>query len=171
MILNFIKMKRETFLTLVIVALLLLNFGTLGYLFLGKQHGPGKFPPPGGRVGNLLMEQLQFTGEQKKSFEQLRYDHRTAMNKLDEQNKDLLVAYLELLKDESVNAATKDSLEKQMAAIQTQKADITLNHFKQVKQLLTPEQQKRFNDLIPDLIEVVAPAKQQGPPGPPPPGN
>ncbi len=158
-------MKRETFLTVVIVALLLLNFGTLGFLFLNKPpHPPGMFPGrPGGGVGEMLMQELSFTTQQRDDFEKLRFEHRSNMNKLDEANNQLLVSYLQLLKGENIDPAKKDSLEKEMASIQTQKADVTIKHFQQVKNLCNAEQKKKFDEIIPELIQVIA-APKNGPP-------
>ncbi|MFN8285658.1 MAG: periplasmic heavy metal sensor [Chitinophagales bacterium] len=162
-------MKRETFLTVIIIALLLLNFGTLGFLFLNKPHPPGHFPPGpqgGPGVGEMLMQNLSFSTQQREDFEKLRFEHRSSINKLDEQNNQLLVAYLQLLQAENINTSSKDSLEKEMARIQIQKADVTINHFQKVKALCSPEQKKKFDEIIPDLIQVIA-APKNGPPMPP----
>ncbi len=162
-------MKKETLLTLTVVTLLLLNLGTLGYLLLhqGPTPGPGHFPPPpGGGPARLIIETLQLSEAQQKSFDTLKHNHRATMNTLDEKYNRLLVDYLSLLKQPAIDTTAKHSIEKQMADIQVEKADVTIRHFEQVKQLCNEEQKRRFDDLIPELIQVIAAPKNQPPPPP-----
>lgn len=160
-------MKKETLLTIAVVSLLLLNIGTLGYLVVNQNMRYPHFPPPGaGGPARLLIERLQFNEQQQKAFDDLKFSHRSSINKLDEQYNQLLVSYLTLLKQPAIDTVAKHTLEQQMAAIQVQKADITIKHFEAVKQLCNEEQKRRFDEMIPELIQVLAAPKNQPPPPP-----
>ncbi|MFN8298170.1 MAG: periplasmic heavy metal sensor [Chitinophagales bacterium] len=160
-------MKKETLLTIAVVSLLLLNIGTLGYLVVNQNIRHPHFPPPGGGgPARLLVETLQLNEQQQKAFDDLKFSHRSSINKLDEQYNQLLVSYLTLLKQPAIDTVAKHALEEQMAAIQVQKADITIKHFEAVKQLCNEEQKRRFDEMIPELIQVLAAPKNQPPPPP-----
>lgn len=154
-------MKHENLLTISVVLLLLLNFGTLGYLFFGKHHSP---PPP--RVDKVIIETLHWNEEQQQQFDKLKHEHRDAMNKLDEQNEEVARKYFALLNSSLVDTAQKNLLEREMAEIETQKANITFHHLEDLKKICTPEQAKNFAALVPQLIEILIPTHHKS--GPPP---
>lgn len=143
-------MKRETLLTLSIVLLLLLNLGTLGYLFIAQRHGP---PPL--RIDKTIIETLNWNEEQQQQFEKLKHEHRTAMNRLDDQNEETARKYFTLLNSSPVDTAQKDSLEQVMASFEKQKAAITFSHFEDLKKICTPEQVNNFDALVPQLIGIL----------------
>ena len=144
-------MSREKFLTIAVVFLLLLNACTLTFLFLGSRH----HPPHPVRMEKLIPESLGFDKAQIEKFDVLRYEHHSQMITLDEQNKQVLISYLGLLKADSVNVFEKDSLEKVIAAIQQKRAAGTIAHFEKLKAVCKVEQKEKFNTLIPELIRVM----------------
>lgn len=144
-------MKREKFLSLAVVVLLLLNIGTIGFLFFQNSHRP----PYPVRMEKLIPESLGFDNAQVEKFDALRNEHHSQMIVLDEQNKQAMVSYLSLLKADSVKFAEKDSLEKIISGIQQQRAAVTIAHFEKLKAVCTPEQKEKFNVLIPELIRVM----------------
>lgn len=157
-------MKRETLLTIAVILLLVLNFATLGFLVIGRSFVLHHHRPSGLGVGVMISEQLNFTPVQNQKFELLKRAHRDSINRLDATYRQILTSYISLLTTDEHYSATKDSLEKELAKIDVLKADVTLSHFREVKNLTTAEQTKKFNELLPLLIEVIAP-----PPAPLPP--
>jgi periplasmic protein CpxP/Spy len=155
-------MKRETLLTISVVMLLLLNLGTLGYLFLGQRMGSPHHPP---RVDKIIIETLHWNAEQQSKFDILKHEHRSQMNELDDKNREIARGYFMLLNATSLDTAQKDSLEKAMASIEAEKADITFRHFEDLKRICTAEQAKNFDALIPQLIDILlAPRPKHFPP-------
>lgn len=144
-------MKREKFLTIAVVFLFALNISTLAFICF--QHGHR--PPPPIHFEKFIPESLGLNEEQIKTFDELRNVHHTQMMMLDKQNAETLILYFELLKQDEVNTAQKDSLEKIISTIQQQRAAITLDHFQKLKAICTTEQKARFNTIIPELTRVM----------------
>ena len=168
-------MKRETFLTIAIVALLLLNLGTLGYLTLSRERHDGPMPPPPligerGRPGDqrevdhLIVSSLRLTREQESKFDSLKRLHHEAIMKLDGEYETKLTNYFDLLQTGRMNTTAKDSLERQLSLIQKEKASITFDHFRDLRSLCTPEQQPAFDSLLPHLTSIIAPRQEFPPP-------
>jgi lysyl-tRNA synthetase class I len=82
------------------------------------------------------------------------------MNKLDEEYKVLLTEYLNGLKDKDIDTLRNKTLEEKMAAIQIEKARITFSHFANVKSICREDQQKKLIQIVPELINVMAPSNK-----------
>jgi Spy/CpxP family protein refolding chaperone len=151
-------MKRETLLTIAVAVLFLLNVGTLGFLWFGQTH---HHPPPHGRppIDAVLMEGLQLTAEQDQKLEALKHEHRESMIALDKQYNAAVEEYFNLLKGDTVEITSRDSSESKIGSIQVQRAQVTLEHFRQVKTMCNDEQKKRFDSIIPKLVEIMIPPR------------
>lgn len=117
-------------------------------------------PPRPPELFQLITERLHFDEKQKKEFFMLRDQHRDAMNKLDADFEITLRNYLQLLSEENPSVAVQDSLENVIASIEKAKASATLSHFQQVKNVCTPDQKKNFDQLLPELMQVLMPPKK-----------
>lgn len=156
-------MKRETLLTLAVIALLVLNFGTLGYLFFRRPpHPPGGGQRP---LDRQIVQQLQLTDEQKQQFETLKKGHHEQMLAIEKSYRATMEEYFNLLKNDTIEPRLSDSLQAVLGAMQEERAKITLQHFKSLKALCNAEQQQQFAALIPELLEVILPRKPFPPPG------
>jgi len=148
---NFLSGKIQIF----VVFLVLINTIILAYIFILKPN-PNAKPKP----GKFIIESLELDETQISSFEQMKRDHRSQMNKLDEEYKNLLTQYLNGLKEKQVDSVINKTLEEKMAAIQIEKARITFSHFANVKSICREDQQKKLNNIVPELINVMAPANK-----------
>lgn len=156
-------MKKENLLTIAVVALLVLNFGLLGFLFL--RHGPprdGHFPPHGG-PDRLIVEGLKLNAKQIEEFEVLKREHHSQIVKLNDEDRDLHHRYFDLLKADHPNMSIADSLEKKMAFIVSQKNRITFEHFAKLRELCGPEQKILFDKLINEIAAALARPPKDGP--------
>ena len=155
-------MKKETLLTVAVIALLLLNLGMLGFLFFQRPPRPGA-PDP---LGRRIVETLQLDDAQQQQFEVLKTAHHAKMEDFNKAYRDGLGNYFALLKNERVDTAQRDSLQAMLVQIQNERLNITFQHFAELKALCTPEQQQRFQDLLPELMQVILPRpERRGPPG------
>ncbi len=155
-------MKRESLLTIAVVALLLLNFGILGFLFFRRPpHPEGGGPGP---LDRHIIERLHLNAEQKTQFERLKTAHHEQMQAFDRAHRDAMGNYFALLKNDTATPEQQDSLLALVQNIQKNRATVTFQHFTDLKALCTPEQKKDFEALLPELMQVILP--QGGRPGP-----
>lgn len=151
-------MKKETLLTVAVIALLLLNFGILGFLLL-RRSGP---PEAGGRrkLDRQIVETLQLTSTQQQQFDQLKSAHHALMVANNQAYRVALGHYFDLLKNDTVVPAQRDSLQAILTKLQNERVDVTFQHFTDLKNLCTAEQRPSFNELLPNLLQVMLPPKR-----------
>jgi hypothetical protein len=159
-------MERTKLLTITVVGLLLLNFATLGFLFLSgpKGHRPPHDRPEGKPdPKEIIIERLHFDENQQKEYDKIIQWHKGEIKRLDG---NLRLAKNELyaqLKLPQVDVKIKDSL---IAVINTNQKQIEATHFKHfedIKKLCHKEQIQDFNDLTEELSRIFAPNKPPRP--------
>jgi periplasmic protein CpxP/Spy len=153
-------MKRENLLIGLVLFLVLLN----GFVLLRQNRGGGPRhdgPPPHDR---LIIKTLNFDESQQRSFEELKFDHRRKIVELERKFETTLEEYFLLLSVE--NQSKKDSLESIVADLEKQKADITFQHFKDLRNLCRPDQREAFDQFIPELFRFIMPPSPRNLPPP-----
>jgi periplasmic protein CpxP/Spy len=158
------EMNRTKLLTIVIVCLLLLNFGTLGILFFSKPGGPphGGMGPGHGGPKMIIIERLHFDETQQKQYESLIEEHHSKTNELRDASGKLHKELYSLLVEAAPDKAKADSLVIQISENQKAMDYLNFDHFQKIRSICRPEQIKDFNILARDLSELF------GPKGPPP---
>ncbi len=155
------RMENSRFLKIGLALLLLLNIGTLSYLWLDRHHGP----PPGGQRGQdvftFLCNELKLDDQQVRQYEQLRDEHHHAIENIQEHGHQLRERFFGLLQINPVDSAAIKSMTDSIAATQEQIEMVTFYHFRKVRAILRPDQQKRFDEVIQQATRMMA--------GPPPP--
>jgi len=156
-------MDSNRFLKIVIVALLFINLGTLSFIWMqqGKQGAPG--PPPRGSVFEFLTHELKLSEQQQQQYEQMRDEHHATVEGLQKNSRQLHRQYFELLHGNLADSIQVNSMADSIASIQKQIDLITFYHFQKVRTICTPEQQKKFDEVIDEALYMMAP--------PPPPGR
>ncbi len=158
-------MKKSAFLWGAVILLLLLNLGTLFFVLISRQQTPP--PPEHGRAGfdDMVIRTLQLSPEQVDRFEKLKHQHHEAMMQLDDNTAMPFRQYFGLLQQPAPNSLLKDSLEQAILLLYRNKLRLTYDHFQQLKAICTPEQQSRFDQLIPFLMQVMTPERKNPGPG------
>lgn len=139
---------------LVVVALIVLNGGTLGYLLINKGPQRGNFPPTHHRPEKQIIERLKLTPEQAEVFEDLKNEHSSGIKGFNEKSKELYQAYFALLKKDSPDLVAADSMQQLLAQVQEQKDSLTFDHFMKLRILCTDEQKPLFDDFVDELGNV-----------------
>ena len=157
-------MNKIRFLTWGVILLLLLNAGTLVYLFIQKKQEQG--PPAGGSgAADFIIEKLKLDATQQKQFEQLRNQHQDITRHARDEERRLHDVYFSLLKTDNPDKAKVDSLTSLIAVQRSITESATFSHFQQLRQLCRDDQKKLFDATIDEI------AKRVSPKGPPPPGG
>lgn len=154
-------MKKETLLTVTVIALLLLNFGTLGYLLFMQPRPHAE--REGMKLDQEIIKTLQLDDNQQKTFNGLKTAHHEQILSSDREYHEALVRFFSLVKNDTIEQAQYDSLMTAMLDIQKSRAALTFKHFEDLKNLCSPEQRKNFDQLLPVLTQVVLPHKNDRP--------
>jgi Spy/CpxP family protein refolding chaperone len=156
-------MERTRFLTVVIVALLVINAGTLVYLFIGQSkshHPPHKMRK--GSPSEFIIEKLQLDEKQQEAFFELRDEHRSEMKEIHRKLSDTRDQYFVGLKTSTIDSTESRQLQQEIGVLMGQIHGATFKHFTKVRQLCKPEQQKLFDRFIDDILRAMAPPPPGG---------
>ena len=153
--LNSDLMENLKFYKLAIALLLLLNIGTLTFLWTHR--------PPGGGGGPFmfLVKETNMDDAQKDAYQQLRTAHHTQMTVFRSQNSLLRGKLFELLATRDANTPEVQQMIDSIASNRKQEEIATFEHFRKVRALCRPEQQAKFDAVIGEAVQSL------GPPGPP----
>lgn len=155
-------MKRKGLIVFVIVFLVVLNLGTLTFIWLHQM--PGQFSSERRDASGFLVKELMFTESQKSEYFQLRILHRRELEQLQRQDRALHKKFFDQLIVVSRDSLTTENLVDSIAIIRKEMELLTFNHFLKIRKILRPEQQKKFDSIFHDVLRMVLP-----PPPPPPP--
>ena len=165
--------EKPKILTYTIIALFLLNFGTLAFMWLHKPPPPPEFErregPPGHEMGqehdrrdgerpaDFISHELNFSQQQKADFEKLKQEHQTVMKQAHDdmkKNKDEIFSYISKGQNDSVKV---NQLADNIAKDQKQIELATYNHFQKVRALCDDNQKKKFDEIIGEVLRMMAP--------------
>lgn len=145
-------MENPRFLKIVVILLLLLNLGTLAFLFMGR--------PPGGRPNGpakFLVEALNLDDAQQTQYARLRSAHQQAMASFKERNGTDHRAFFDLLKTGQPDSLRIQQAADSIAADQKQMELATFEHFRQLRSMCRPEQQVKFDAVIDEALRIMRP--------------
>jgi Spy/CpxP family protein refolding chaperone len=153
-------MSESRFLKTVIIGLLLLNAGTLSYLFLqGRRTGTeGRDQPMHGgpgRTARFLREQLQLTDDQEAQFREMREDHHEKMGRIHRRIGESHQHLYGLLHDGYQPADSIAAIPFIDAYTNAQREVewLRFTHFRNLRSICTPAQQQKFDRVISDALE------------------
>jgi len=151
-------MEKTKLLTIGIIALFLLNLGTLGFLFLSgpKGHHPPLGHGPEGRLQprEIIIEKLHFDSNQVKEYDQLIQWHRSHITEAEDQIRAAKNELYLQLNENPVNEKTKDSLITALASYQKEIESVHFKHFQDIKKMCKKEQLEDFTALTEELSRL-----------------
>lgn len=156
-------MANARFLKVIILVLVIINAGTVTFLWLHKPPHPIR---EDGRMDTFgfLVHELKLDDSQQEQYRKLRDDHHEKTEGLREKGRHMRDHFFELLKKPSADSADIQRLSDSIALNQKQIELLTYYHFREVRKICTPEQQKKFDDVIQDALHMMGPPPHQGPP-------
>ena len=151
-------MEKTKLLTITVFGLLLLNLGTLSFLFFNsrKEHRPthDRHNPK-----EIIIDKLHFDAAQQKEFGKLIQRHQGEIKKLDGNIREAKNELYKQLSKVEVNVKTKDSLIMLLNTYQKQIEETHFKHFEDIKKLCHQDQMESFNALTEELVRLFAPNK------------
>lgn len=152
-------MDNTKFLKIVIVLLLLINIGTIAFLWMHRpQHEDGSHAQFD--MVSYLSHELNFTDAQQQLAKQLIEENRNSRVSLREKNKELHDQFFDLLGSASADADTVKSMADSIASIQCKLELLTFYHFQKMRGICNEEQKKKFDLVIKDALRMMAPKPQ-----------
>ena len=144
-------MEKTKFLTIAVIALLVLNGALIVFLWMGHRRlNPP--PPKNGRppAAAFLIKNLDFDENQTTLYDGLRKAHRAA--------KDSLQNTLRRSREIYFKGIPTDDTSKlaEIGEIQKESDRITFVHFQKVRALCRPDQQTKFDEVIGEVLKMMA---------------
>lgn len=165
--------NSRRWLAILVIILVALNIGTVTAFWLLRDKR-GVPPPAQGNATSFLVRELGLDSVQREKLDELIAQHRRAVMRLRDENHEAKDAFFARLGEASISdsALAHAAVE---ANIPDQQIEVaTFRHFQQVRALCNAEQQKKFDEIIQEVLRMNAGGRgPQGPPpdrdGPPPP--
>src|SRR6218665_720690 len=148
-----------------IAVLVVLNIGMIAWFTFFAHHSgpPRRF---------FLEQELSFNEKQKESYRIMRDEHFMKARSIKEHVKMMKEDFFKSMADSSLS---DEDLRKKAQAISTEASELdilTFKHFQQVRQMCTPEQKEKFDEVIEDVLRSMdrqgPPPRREHPEGPPP---
>jgi len=138
-------MKTNRFYKIIISVLILINIGTL--FFFWKGHKGPQRPDR-----NQLVEMLDLSGSAKTKILELQDDHFEKKGALIKRSRNLHESLFQSFNDESKDSTEIKKLIDKIVENQRETEQMTFDYFKVVNALCTPDQQKKLQDLIHNVL-------------------
>ena len=148
-------MENLKFLKIIIICLLLINLGTLAFIW--KQKPQESMHPRQGDVAQFLTRELNLTVEQENKFDVLRNEHHQGVEILHDADRTFHHQLFDLLKSNSGNAIAVNALTDSIASNHKKVELLTFYHFQKVRAICSDEQKKKFDTVIEDTLRMMAP--------------
>ena len=160
-------MNQIRFYKIIVIVLVLLNLGTLTFLWFGRprpEHEPDR-----GKSAKFLIHELALTPGQQDEFGKLRDEHRRRLTILQKQDSRLHDRFFEAIFLPVPDTLTAKILSDSIAEVRRQMELLTFDHFRQLRQLLNEEQKNKFHRVFRQALEHAMPLPEPPPPPPLPP--
>jgi periplasmic protein CpxP/Spy len=154
--------KQNTLAVALIIALTLLNILSISFILLSPL-GSGLM---GGRehVQSFIENELKLSDLQKKEYDELRLQHFSSGDSMAVIQTAAFETMFALLKSETVDTVAVLHSAGILGSIETTRSIGLFKHFRAIRALCTPEQQKKFDTIIHELTNKLR--DRQGPPKP-----
>lgn len=160
--------SKNKLLTWLVIVLLVANAATLVLFWLNKSQGP---PQPKGSPKDFLLKELKLDTKQQEQLEVLMKEHREAAKGIRMKVKEAKDSLFALIKEPGITDSIKQAAAANASRYTEQLDVLTLNNFQKIRSLCNPDQQKKFDEIIKEVLGMMAQPGPRGPGMPPPPGG
>ncbi len=159
-------MKNVKILIAIVIILVLVNCGMLALFWLRNADVDAVKAGPPRRAHEFLTRELSLTKAQSEAYKTMRESHFATTRKLNEANRELHDSLFANIKANTLDSVKVNALEQKIANNQIQLENTTLLHFRELREILTPAQQKKFDNVIQDALRMMGGPPRGGRPGP-----
>lgn len=165
--------NRNKWWAIAFLLLIALNVATLGTFWLVKERRNDPPPQQQSGVVSFLVQELSFDSIQKQKLVNLVNAHRQRIREVRKNSRDAKDAFFSMLKENEIADSAIENAAKESAHYDAETDVLTFKHFRDIRNLCTPAQKEKFDQIIQQVLRMLAPpqpGKPQGPPhdGPPP---
>jgi periplasmic protein CpxP/Spy len=143
-------MSKNKILTILSIALFVLNIGTITALILGKPKHPPR--PAGHGPKEIIIDRLKFDNTQIAQYQQLIDIHKKQIEERETKIKAYKNELYQLL--QSDNKSKEDSLVQLIGLTFMEIEQANFNHFEDLKLICKPGQLENYNKLTADLAKL-----------------
>ena len=157
-------------LSILILLLLTANIVTLALLWTNKSGDKrGKeLPPPGvggGQVFEFVSNELKLASAQREAYKKMRDEHQAGQKPLQDSIRKAKVEFFSLLQQPHVPDSWIEAGSKRASEAEQQLDLLTFKHFQKLRAICNEDQQKKFDEIIQDVLRRMASRRQGPPPG------
>ena len=160
-------------LTWLVLLLMVANATSIAMFWLGKpkqqpqQLHAEQLRQPKGKPQDFLVKELNFDAAQQVQLEIFSKEHREAVNSFHEKIMEAKENFFAILKQKNTTDSAKKKATEAISNITQQIDLLTLNHFEKVRALCTTEQQKKFDEIIKQVIGMMSEQRRTAAPAEP----
>jgi len=156
-------------LSVITLLLLTANIVTLALLWSHKAADKGgreMQPPPGGggQVFEFVCNELKLDSAQREAYRKLRDEHQSGQKPLQDSIRKAKDAFFALLQQASAPDSLIMAGSRKTSEAEQQLEILTFRHFQKLRAICNADQQKKFDEIIQDVLRRMAPPRRQGPP-------
>lgn len=151
--------SNKKILTVLVVLLLVANAATIGLFWFKKENKPQQLK---GGPAKFIIKELGLNNRQQEQYLVLVEKHQQGVRQLRDEIKEAKDDFFGLLSQPNLAEAEKQKAAKMVSAA-TEKLDLlTFNHFAEVRAICTAEQQKKFDNIIKQVIQMMGEQHPKG---------
>jgi Spy/CpxP family protein refolding chaperone len=157
-------MNNITFYKIVILILIVLNLGTIAFIWFGRRD-EGR-DGHRGKTPDRMVRELGLDARQTKEFVKMREEHRMRLFILRQQDRRLHERFIEAVFQPQTDTVRINVIVDSIAAVRKEMELITFQHVMRLKTVLNPAQQDKFRYIFIKALDKMLPSQEE-PPLPP----
>ena len=157
-------MNNVKLLKSILLVLLLVNIGTLSFLWFTK---PPRNNPQESAKG-FFSKELTFSAKQEQQFDSLKTLFQSQREDLRHEVKDKYDIYFDLLQNSKVDSLTVKKAVSEIIRIKEKEELALFYHFQKVRSICDASQKQKFDKIVKEAAQMMGPRQQEGQRPPPP---
>ena len=160
------KIKNNSWLYLVAGIIITANIVTLAMLWIHRGgHEEKNDNPRGPKLFEYLSSELSLSKQQQEAYRDLRNEHREGSRQLQDSIRHAKDELFDLLKQNNLQEEAIMQQSNKAASLGAKLDTLTFHHFQKLRALCNPDQQKKFDGVIRDALQMMGPQRHGPPPG------